>query len=92
MAFYLVTDGRKNEFGEADTFVVRAGGVRLAASIAPLADRKNAEVVKLQDGRDVQNGVILSALVDYNVGLTAATDYDSQLVESEVDESGYTVI
>lgn len=65
MAFYLVTDGRTNEFGEADTFVVRAGGKRQAVTLAPVVDRKGAEATKLEDGRDVPNGVILSALVDY---------------------------
>lgn len=65
MAFYLVTDGRKNEFGEADTFVVRAGGRRQAVSLAPVINRKDAEAVKLEDGRDVANGVILSALADF---------------------------
>jgi hypothetical protein len=65
MAFYLVTDGRKNEYGEADTFVVRAGGRRQAIALAPVINRKDAEVVKLDDGRDVPNGVILSALADF---------------------------
>lgn len=81
MAFYLVTDGKRNEWGEGDTFVVRAGGRRQAVSLAPLADPKGAEVEKLEDGRDVPNGVILSALVDH--APEPAQDYDSQLVESE---------
>lgn len=65
MAFYLVIDGRKNEFGESDSFVVRAGGKRQAATIAPVIDRKNAQVTKLEDGRDVANGVIHASLVDH---------------------------
>ncbi|QPB09715.1 hypothetical protein CPT_Shaeky_028 [Streptomyces phage Shaeky] len=65
MAFYLVTDGRKNQYGEADMFVVRASGVRQAVSLAPVLDAKGAEVTKLEDGRDVPHGVILSALADF---------------------------
>ncbi|MFG3200350.1 hypothetical protein ACGFYT_30000 [Streptomyces sp. NPDC048208] len=65
MAFYLVTDGRKTELGEADTFVVRAGGRRQALAFAPVVNRKDAEVIKLEDGRDVPNGVILASLVDF---------------------------
>ncbi|QPB09568.1 hypothetical protein CPT_Sycamore_028 [Streptomyces phage Sycamore] len=65
MAFYLVTDGRENQYGERDSFVIRAGGKRQAAALAPLVNRKDAEVVKLDDGRDVPNGVVLSSLVDF---------------------------
>jgi hypothetical protein len=65
MAFYVVVDGRKNEFGEADTFIVRAGGRRQAIALAPLINSKDAEVTKLEDGRDVPNGVILSALAEF---------------------------
>ena len=82
MAFYLVTDGRANSYGERDSFVVRAGGVRQAASLAPLVNRKDAEVTKLDDGRDVPNGVILSSLVDY-IEPTPAEDFDSVLIEPE---------
>ncbi len=85
MAFYLVTDGRKNGFGEADSFVVRAGGRRQAIALAPVADAKGAEVVKLEDGRDVPNGVIMSSLIDHDEP-TPTNDYDSQLVESEDTE------
>ncbi len=85
MAFYLVTDGKRNAYGEADSFVVRAGGRRQAVSLAPLADPKGAEVTKLEDGRDVPNGVVLSSLVD-DTEPTPATDYDSELVESEDTE------
>ncbi|WP_369190144.1 hypothetical protein [Streptomyces sp. R08] len=65
MAFYLVVDGKTNAHGEADSFVVRASGRRLAAATAPLADRKGATVVKLGDGREYPNGVMLSSLVDH---------------------------
>jgi hypothetical protein len=84
MAFYLVTDGKLNAFGEADAFVVRAGGRRQAVSLAPLADPKGADVVKLEDGRNVPNGVILSSLVGGPDAAPEPTqDYDSELVESE---------
>ncbi|MBA9050800.1 MULTISPECIES: hypothetical protein [Streptomyces] len=65
MAFYIVVDGKKNAAGEADTFVVRASGRRLAAATAPLADRKGATVLKLEDGREYPNGVMLSSLVEH---------------------------
>ncbi|WP_030855289.1 hypothetical protein [Streptomyces sp. NRRL S-475] len=65
MAYYVVVDGKRNAQGEADTFVVRASGRRIAAATAPLADRKNAIVLKLEDGRHLPNGVILSSLVDH---------------------------
>ncbi|MEU6633831.1 hypothetical protein ABZ905_37015 [Streptomyces parvus] len=64
MAFYLVTDGRQNQYGEADQFVVRASGTRQAITHAPVIDAKNAEVIKLDDGRDVPHGLILASLVD----------------------------
>lgn len=87
MAFYLVTDGKRNAYGEADSFVVRAGGRRQAVSLAPLADPKGAEVEKLEDGREVPNGVILSSLVDETEAAPEPTqDYDSELVESEDTE------
>lgn len=66
MAFYLVVDGKHNERGEADSFVVRASGRRIAVATAPLVDRKGAVVVKLEDGRAIGNGVILSSLVDHS--------------------------
>lgn len=91
MAFYLVTDGRSNSYGERDAFVVRASGVRQAASLAPLVNRKDAEVIKLDDGRDVPNGVVLSSLVDFLPEAPTAEpapteDYDSELIETEAEE------
>ncbi|MFI8452183.1 hypothetical protein [Streptomyces erythrochromogenes] len=82
MAFYIVVDGRKNEYGEADTFVVRAGGRRQAIALAPVINRKDAEVTKLEDGRDVPNGVILSSLADFTEP-HPSQDFDSELVEPE---------
>ncbi|MGW0929579.1 hypothetical protein [Streptomyces sp. NPDC002644] len=74
MAFYLVTDGRKNEYGEADTFVVRAHGRAQAKAYAPLFDPKNATVEKLEDGRSFEPVVIHSSFVEYdeNEGSDAA--------------------
>ncbi|KIQ62417.1 hypothetical protein TR51_25600 [Kitasatospora griseola] len=90
MAFYIVTDGNKNEFGESDSFVVRASGIRQAVSLAPLGDPKNATVVKLTDGRDVPNGVVHASLAEFNGDvLTPATDYGSALVEPESAEDAY---
>ncbi|QDQ14309.1 hypothetical protein [Streptomyces spectabilis] len=83
MAFYLVTDGRSNEFGESDTFVVRAGGKRQAVQLAPVANAKDAEVTRLDDGRDVPHAVILSSLVDF----TGDTDSASAVV-GEVETEG----
>jgi hypothetical protein len=74
MAFYLVVDGKRNEYGDADTFVVRASGVRQAAAIAPVADAKNATVTKLDDGRNVPNVVILSSLADHEPEPVTAED------------------
>ncbi|MFJ9671100.1 hypothetical protein ACIRP5_09980 [Streptomyces sp. NPDC101221] len=102
MAFYIVTDGRANAYGEADTFVVRASGKRQAVKVAPLADPKGAEVTKLEDGRDVPNGVILAALVDFNAETedapavieTTATEVAEVYAEptSEPVALGYAVI
>ncbi|MFJ8394375.1 hypothetical protein [Streptomyces sp. NPDC094144] len=86
MAFYLVTDGRTNSYGEADSFVVRAGGKRQAVALAPVIDRKGAEVTKLEDGRHVPYGVILSSLVDY-IEPHPSQDFDSVLVEPETVET-----
>ena len=72
MAFYVVADGKRNKWGEANTFVVRASGVRQAAALAPLADAKNATVTKLEDGRDVENSVILGSLVEFDAEDTSA--------------------
>ncbi|MFG3405624.1 hypothetical protein [Streptomyces sp. NPDC048142] len=74
MAFYLVTDGKTNEYGEADTFVVRASGVRQAVSLAPVLNSADAEVVKLDDGRDVPHAVILSSLVDHTSEVAEPAD------------------
>ncbi|MEW1550965.1 hypothetical protein [Streptomyces tsukubensis] len=76
MAFYLVIDGQRNACGEADSFVVRASGRRQAISLAPLADPKNADVEKLEDGRGIPNGVILSSLVDETETESATDDAD----------------
>ncbi|OKI71404.1 hypothetical protein [Streptomyces sp. MJM1172] len=95
MAFYLVTDGRKNEYGEADTFVVRAGGRRQAVALAPVINRKDAEAVKLEDGRDVANGVILSALADFTEGESEAesiTLANEETVEVTSEVTHYAVI
>lgn len=81
MAFYIVTDGRTNAYGEADSFVVKASGTRQAVKLAPLYDAKNATVEKLEDGRDVPNGVVHSALADFTEDTPAAED--STLAEDD---------
>ncbi|MGW3072753.1 hypothetical protein [Kitasatospora sp. NPDC001132] len=87
MAFYLVTDGRTNEFGEADTFVVRASGVRQAVKLAPLSDPKWATAVKLEDGRDVKNGVVHASLVDFAPVPVEDSTIAPQASEPEDNES-----
>lgn len=86
MAFYLVTDGRENQYGERDSFVVRAGGRRQAAALAPLVNRKDAEIVKLDDGRDVPNGVILSNLVDF-LPEPVAVEPVAEVIETVAEET-----
>lgn len=87
MAFYIVMDSVTNEYGDSDTFVVRAGGTRQAAKIAGV-DPKTALVEKLESGRNEANGIMLASLVDFGVTppVTPATDYDSTLVETETTE------
>ncbi|QPB09790.1 hypothetical protein CPT_Shady_029 [Streptomyces phage Shady] len=91
MAFYLVVDGKRNEFGEADSYVVRASGTRQAAKLAPLVDRKGAEVTKLDDGRDVPNGVILSSLVDSFEDAAEALPFGEPVAEVIETENTETV-
>ncbi len=88
MAFYLVTDGPRNEYGDADAYVVRASGVRQAAKLAPLMDKENATVEKLEDGRDTAHGVILSSLVDADVYETPDSTIGRAQGELFVDEFG----
>ncbi|MFE4367960.1 MULTISPECIES: hypothetical protein [unclassified Streptomyces] len=85
MAFYLVTDGRSNQYGEADMYVVRASGTRQAVSLAPVLDAKNAEVIKLEDGRDIEHGVILASLVDFTEAPQAVDAPDE--IETEGTET-----
>jgi hypothetical protein len=74
MAFYLVTDGRTNQNGEADAFVVRASGVRQAAALAVPHAVHDATVTKLDDGREVPHAIILAALVDHEPEAAPAAD------------------
>lgn len=91
MAFYLVIDGRKNVYGDADSFVIRASGKRQAVTLAPLLDPKGAEVTKLEDGRGVGNGIILAAPADF--GDEAEAPVEAEAVSQPAPASpGYAVL